>query len=110
MSVFVLDELLLLPLSLLAEALLEDDLAPQSNAVPGVFGVLLADPNDAKAPVPNPNAPEGEAMPALFKGALRLPCELASPPKRDLVAEKTRVDVSRELSLSFVASDSLLFL
>jgi hypothetical protein len=105
-----LEEVLLLPLSLLAEALLEDDLVPQSNAVPGVLGVLLAEPNDAKAPVPSPNAPEGDAMPALFKGAFRLVCEPVSPPKRDFVAEKTRVDVSRELSLSFVASDSLLFL
>ena len=43
---------------------------PQSNAEPGVFGVLLADPKDAKAPVPKPKAPEGEAIPALFSGAL----------------------------------------
>lgn len=28
----------------------------KSNAVPGVFGVLVAEPNDAKAPEPKPNA------------------------------------------------------
>jgi hypothetical protein len=40
---------------------------PKSNAVPGVLGVLLADPKDANAPVPRPNAEApavGEEIPA----------------------------------------------
>jgi hypothetical protein len=89
----------------------------QSKAVPGVFGVLLAEPKDAKAPVPSPKLgaalPDGEATLEAFSGALRglrVPWELSPPPKRDFVAENTRVDVSRELSLSFVDSESLLFL
>lgn len=49
------------------------DLLPQSNAVPGVFGVLFAEPKDANAPVPKPKAPDGDAMPALFSGGLRAP-------------------------------------
>ena len=58
----------------------------KSNAVPGVLGVLVADPNEAKAPDPNPKAddapPVGEETPAVVKGAMllkgfaRLPCEL----------------------------------
>jgi hypothetical protein len=89
------------------------DVLPQSNAVPGVLGVLLAEPKEAKAPVPRPKLANGEATLAVFSGVLRglrLPWELSPPPKRDLVAENTRVDVSRELSLSLVESESLLFL
>lgn len=73
---------------------------PKSNAVPGVFGVLLADPKDAKAPDPKPKAleapPVGDDIAAveiaarLLKG-LRLLWEL-SPPAERLVAEKTRED------------------
>jgi hypothetical protein len=65
---------------------------PKSNAVPGVFGVLVAEPNDAKAPVPKPNAEDapvvGEATLFVVKGAMLLngferpPCELSTPPKR----------------------------
>ena len=62
----------------------------KSNAVPGVFGVLAADPNDAKAPEPSPNADEppvvGEARPPVVSGAtplkgFRPPCD-ESPPNR----------------------------
>ena len=73
---------------------------PQSKAVPGVFGVFEADPNDAKAPVPRPKAEEapveGEAMPEVLRGEIMLkglerpPCEPSPPPKRDLDAEMTR--------------------
>src|SRR4051794_5119208 len=35
---------------------------PKSNAVPGVFGFLLAEPNDAKAPVPSPNEEDAPLM------------------------------------------------
>lgn len=49
---------------------------PQSKAVPGVFGVLAADPNDAKAPDPRPNADEapevGEATELAVNGAFEL--------------------------------------
>ena len=37
------------------------DLA-KSNAVPGVFGVLVAEPKDANAPEPRPNAEEPPAV------------------------------------------------
>lgn len=69
----------------------------KSKALPGVFGVLAEDPNDAKAPEPRPKAPEppvvGEARPADDKGGmalkgLRPPWE-ESPPSR-LVAEEVR--------------------
>jgi hypothetical protein len=61
----------------------------KSKAVPGVLGVFVADPNDAKAPDPRPKAddapPPGEdtlvvvsgAM--LLKGFARPPCELRPP-------------------------------
>jgi hypothetical protein len=65
---------------------------PKSNAVPGVFGVLVAGPNDAKAPVPRPKADDapvvGEEMLFVVKGETLLngferpPCELSAPPKR----------------------------
>lgn len=65
---------------------------PKSNAVPGVFGVLVAEPNAAKAPVPSPNAGDapvvvGEDTLLVVKGAMLLsrfrpPWELSAPPKR----------------------------
>lgn len=65
---------------------------PKSKAVPGVFGVLVAEPNDAKAPVPRPNAEDapvvGEEILFVVKGEMLLngferpPCELSAPPKR----------------------------
>ena len=70
----------------------------KSKAVPGVLGVLFADPNEANAPEPRPNAvwPEvvGEERPVAAMGdralkGLRPPCDDESPPKR-LVAEKVR--------------------
>jgi len=69
----------------------------KSNAVPGVLGVLPAEPNDAKAPEPSPNADEpvvGEASPGPVMGeravkGFRPPCEDVSPPKR-FEAEKVR--------------------
>jgi hypothetical protein len=64
-----------------------------SKAVPGVFGVLAADPNEANAPDPRPKAEEpapavGEAMgppvngAMALKGLLRPPCDELSPPRR----------------------------
>lgn len=48
--------------------------ALKSNAVPGVLGVLLADPNEANAPDPKPKAEEpavvGEASPVPVMGEL----------------------------------------
>lgn len=70
----------------------------KSKAVPGVLGVLLADPNDANAPEPRPNADEpavvGDDSPGPVMGeralnGLRPPCEDESPPKR-FVAENVR--------------------
>jgi hypothetical protein len=65
---------------------------PKSNAVPGVFGVLVAEPKDAKAPVPRPKAEDapvvGEETLFVVNGAMLLngferpPCELSAPPKR----------------------------
>jgi len=65
---------------------------PKSKAVPGVLGVLVADPKDAKAPEPSPKAVEapavGEAKLPLVRGGMALkgfdlpPCEEVSPPKR----------------------------
>jgi hypothetical protein len=71
----------------------------KSNAVPGVFGVLLADPKDAKAPDPSPNAEEppvvGEASAPGVNGemvlkGLRPPCDDVAP-KPFAVAENVRV-------------------
>ena len=49
---------------------------PQSKAVPGVLGVLLADPNEANAPEPRPNADDppvvGELRPLPVKGEMAL--------------------------------------
>lgn len=90
---------------------------PKSNAVPGVFGVLEADPKEAKAPVPKPNADEapevGEEMLLVVKGemllkGLRPPCELSAPPKR-LDPENMREEgLGSLLSFSDVARESLL--
>lgn len=65
---------------------------PKSNAVPGVLGVFVAEPNDAKAPDPSPKAVEapvvGEAMVPVDKGGMALkglerpPWEEPPPPKR----------------------------
>lgn len=72
----------------------------KSKAVPGVLGVLLAEPNEAKAPEPRPKAEEppvvGDARAPGVKGemalkGLRPPCEEVSPPKRFAVAENVRV-------------------
>lgn len=62
----------------------------KSKAVPGVFGVLFADPNDANAPDPSPNAEEppvvGEASPPGVNGETPLngflPPWEESPPNR----------------------------
>ena len=68
-----------------------------SKAVPGVFGVLAADPKDANAPEPRPNAEEppvvGEARPPGVNGETPLkgflpPCD-ESPANR-FAAEKVR--------------------
>ena len=48
------------------------DALPQSKAVPGVLGVLVADPKEAKAPDPNPNAEDfpGGAEALVFSGVM----------------------------------------
>lgn len=71
----------------------------KSNAVPGVFGVFVDEPNDANAPEPRPKADEpvefGDWIPEVLRGAMalkglfRLPWEEESPPKR-LELEKVR--------------------
>jgi hypothetical protein len=82
-----------MPAGMLATAALK------SKAVPGVLGVLVAEPNEAKAPEPSPKAEEppivGEARALVVSGGmalkgLRPPCEDESPPKRLVVAEKVR--------------------
>lgn len=76
-----------------------DDMAAalKSKAVPGVLGVLPAEPKDANAPEPSPKAEEppvvGDANPLGVNGdmalkGLRPPWD-ESPPKR-LVAEMVR--------------------
>ena len=57
----------------------------KSNAVPGVLGVLVAEPNDAKAPEPSPKAVEplvvvGDDIPLVARGVTELnglfrPCD-----------------------------------
>lgn len=55
-----------------------DDMAAalKSKAVPGVLGVLAADPKEANAPEPSPNAEEppvvGDAKPPGVKGEMAL--------------------------------------
>jgi hypothetical protein len=89
----------------------------KSKAVPGVFGVLLADPNEANAPDPRPNAEEpavvGEARLVLVKGDMALkgflpPCDELSPPRR-FETENVR-DGASGLSPWDVDSESLLLL
>jgi hypothetical protein len=72
----------------------------KSKAVPGVLGVLLAEPKDAKAPDPSPKADEppvvGDASAPGVNGemvlkGLRPPCDDVSPPKRLAAAENVRV-------------------
>ena len=76
----------------------------QSKADPGVLGVLLAEPKDAKAPDPRPNAEDlpvtaevlvlSGAMPFDSEGRL----ELRSPEEtRDLV--KGRLELSLDRSV-----------
>lgn len=81
----------------------------KSNAVPGVLGVLVAEPNDANAPEPRPNADEppvvGDASPPVVSGATPLkgflpPCD-ESPPNR-FVEGKVRWVLS---ALSFGGSE-----
>lgn len=49
----------------------------KSNAVPGVFGVLVALPKDAKAPLPRPKAEDApEAVGDAVVVVVRLPSEL----------------------------------
>jgi hypothetical protein len=62
----------------------------KSKAVPGVFGVFVEDPNEAKAPDPRPNAEEadapdvGDAIPEVLRGEIALKGfrEPSAPPKR----------------------------
>ena len=64
----------------------------KSKAVPGVLGVFVAEPKEAKAPEPRPKAPEapvvGEEIPLVFKGVTALkgllrPCEDVLPKRFD---------------------------
>lgn len=88
----------------------------KSKAVPGVFGVLVEDPNEANAPDPRPNAEEpaavGDARPLPVKGEMALkgffpPWEESPPMRRD--AENVRVGASG-LSLWDMDRESLLVL
>ena len=88
----------------------------KSKAVPGVLGVLAADPNDANAPDPRPKAEEpavvGEARPLPVNGDMVLkgffpPCDESPPMRR--VAENVRVGGSG-LSLWDMDRESLLVL
>jgi hypothetical protein len=92
-GIFLSAEVADMPAGMLATAALK------SKAVPGVLGVLVAEPNEAKAPEPRPKAEEppivGEARALVVSGGmalkgLRPPCEDESPPKRLVVAEKVR--------------------
>lgn len=65
----------------------------KSKAVPGVLGVFVAEPKEAKAPEPRPKAPEapvvGEEIPLVFKGVTALngllrPCEDVLPKRFDV--------------------------
>lgn len=92
----------------------------KSKAVPGVFGVLVADPKEAKAPEPRPKAVEppvvGDASPPGVNGEMALkgfrpPCD-ESPPKR-LVVGKVRCggsDLSALCSECDIDRESLLVL
>jgi hypothetical protein len=77
----------------------------KSKAVPGVFGVLLAEPNDANAPEPSPNAEEapavGDVMPEVLKGAIAMKGfdDRPSPPPNRLEPDNTRDEWSLRLSL-----------
>jgi hypothetical protein len=86
-----------------------DVLDLKSKAVPGVLGVLAADPKDANAPEPRPKAEEppvvGDAKPLGVSGATPLkgflpPCD-ESPPNR-FVLERVRWGCS---DLSFCCSE-----
>lgn len=50
----------------------EEEALPQSKAVPGVFGVLVAEPKEANAPEPSPNAEDlpGGAVVLVFSGVM----------------------------------------
>lgn len=89
----------------------------KSKAVPGVLGVLAADPNEANAPDPRPKAEDpavvGEAIVVLVNGGMALkgflpPCDELSPPKR-FEAENVRVGASG-FSLWDMDRESLLVL
>lgn len=51
-----------------------DDVLLKSKPAPGVLGVLTADPKDAKAPEPSPNAEEalGDVTVLVFRGCMSL--------------------------------------
>lgn len=68
-----------------------EDAEPKSKAVPGVLGVFVAEPNEANAPDPRPNAfeapAEGDDRPPV-RGEMALkgfdrPCELSGPKRFD---------------------------
>lgn len=92
----------------------------KSNAVPGVLGVFAADPNEAKAPLPSPNAEEppvvGDDTALGVSGATELnglfrPCDEVDPNRFPL--EKSRdalPSLPSCLSVLSMDNDSLLTL
>lgn len=73
----------------------------KSKAVPGVLGVLLEEPKEAKAPDPSPNAEEadalevGEPMPEVLRGAIELKgLRPLSEPKRLELGKRREVGCS----------------
>lgn len=83
----------------------------KSKAVPGVLGVLVDEPNEAKAPDPRPKALEpatGEDIPLVLKGVtvlkgLFLPWEEVLPKRLEL--EKSREWPSLPSCLSVLSMD-----
>ena len=105
------EEVLLCTLSVGLPAPFSCNVGPgASEPAPGVFGALLEDPKEAKAPDPSPNAEDapavGDATAPLPPGVsalkgLDLPCEELSPARR-LVAEKLRGESVFKASLELL--------
>jgi len=101
-----------------AEVGVESGPLPKSKAVPGVFGVLAVEPNDANAPDPSPNAEDpptlGEATVLALRGVLALnglflfddmlPNRFDADPWLSLLSCRSALSVERE---SFAVLESL---
>ena len=78
---------------------------PQSNAEPGVLGVLVADPKEANAPEPRPKAEDfpGVAEAFVFTGVMPLDTdgrpETTSPDedRRDLASGRPELSLDRSV-------------